>query len=60
MPEGDTIYRRSGRPCVQCGTAIRMRRQGSDARFTYFYPSCQAVTQAATRTPDISATETRD
>jgi endonuclease-8 len=49
------VYRRSGRPCYQCGTAIQMRRQGADARSTYFCPRCQAVTQAATRTSDASA-----
>ena len=49
------VYRRSGRPCYQCGTAIQMRRQGADARSTYFCPSCQAVTQGATRPSDTSA-----
>jgi endonuclease-8 len=38
------VYRRRGRPCHQCGTAIQMRRQGAEARSTYFCPSCQAVT----------------
>ena len=36
------VYGRSGRPCRRCGTAIRMRRQGADARSTYWCPSCQA------------------
>jgi endonuclease VIII len=49
------VYRRSGRPCYRCGTAIRMRRQGADARSTYFCPRCQGVAQAATRTPDTWA-----
>ena len=35
------VYRREGRPCRQCGTSIRMRRQGIDRRSTYFCPSCQ-------------------
>jgi endonuclease-8 len=35
------VYRRQGRPCLRCGTPIRMRRQGTDARSTYWCPSCQ-------------------
>jgi len=37
------VYRRSGRPCYECGTPIRLRRQGEDARSTYFCPRCQRV-----------------
>ena len=37
------VYRRSGRPCYQCSTPIRVRRQGEDARSTYFCPRCQGV-----------------
>ena len=36
------VYKRSGRPCRRCGTLIRARRQGSQARTTYWCPSCQA------------------
>jgi len=36
------VYRRSGRPCRRCGTAIRMRRQGTDARSTYWCTRCQS------------------
>ncbi len=36
------VYRRSGRPCRRCGTTIRMRRQGTDARSTYWCPRCQS------------------
>jgi endonuclease-8 len=35
------VYGRSGRPCLRCGTPVRMRRQGEDGRSTYFCPSCQ-------------------
>lgn len=35
------VYRRRGRPCLRCGTPIRMRRQGADARSTYWCPGCQ-------------------
>lgn len=36
------VYGRSGRRCYRCGTVIRMRRQGTDGRSTYFCPGCQA------------------
>lgn len=36
------VYGRNGRPCRRCGTAIRMRRQGTDARSTYWCAACQA------------------
>jgi endonuclease-8 len=36
------VYGRSGRPCRACGGPIRMRRQGEDARSTYFCPHCQS------------------
>ena len=43
-PEGRIwVYRRSGRRCYLCGTPIQARRQGEDARSTYFCPSCQNV-----------------
>ncbi len=35
------VYRRAGQPCRTCGRAIEMRRQGSDARSTYWCPHCQ-------------------
>ena len=37
------VYRRTGRSCHECGTPIRVRRQGEDARSTYFCPRCQRV-----------------
>ncbi len=36
------VYGRRGRPCRRCGTAILARRQGDDARTTYWCPKCQA------------------
>ena len=36
------VYRRSGEPCPRCGTPIRMRRQGTAARSTYWCPACQS------------------
>jgi len=35
------VYRRSGQPCLRCGTAIRRAVQGEQARSTYFCPDCQ-------------------
>ena len=35
------VYGRSGDPCRVCGEPIRMRRQGIDARSTYYCPQCQ-------------------
>ena len=35
------VYRRQHAPCLRCGTAIAMRRQGDLARSTYFCPACQ-------------------
>lgn len=37
------VYGRSGEPCRVCGEPIRMRRQGIDARSTYYCPRCQHV-----------------
>lgn len=34
-------YRRKGRPCPRCGTAIRSWPQGEGARMTYWCPECQ-------------------
>jgi endonuclease VIII len=36
------VYRKAGRPCPRCGTAIRSAAQGDSARTTYWCPSCQA------------------
>ena len=35
------VYGRARLPCRRCGTAIRVRKQGPDARFTYWCSSCQ-------------------
>jgi len=35
------VYRRSGRPCRRCGTVIRSRAQGEQARTSYWCPTCQ-------------------
>jgi endonuclease-8 len=35
------VYSRGGDPCRRCGTPIRYRKQGADARSTYWCPKCQ-------------------
>jgi endonuclease VIII len=35
------VYSRGGQPCRKCGTAIASRKDGDDARVTYWCPSCQ-------------------
>jgi endonuclease-8 len=36
------VYGRAGEPCRKCGTPIDSRKQGEDARITYWCPRCQA------------------
>jgi len=38
------VYGRGGQPCLTCGTLVRVRRQGTAGRTTYYCPRCQAVT----------------
>jgi endonuclease VIII len=35
------VYRRQGRECRRCGAAVMMRKQGVQARSTYWCPECQ-------------------
>ncbi len=35
------VYKRAGEPCRRCGTAIQSRKQGLDARTTFWCPQCQ-------------------
>ena len=37
------VYSRGGRPCRRCGTRIASRKDGDDARVTYWCPSCQPL-----------------
>jgi endonuclease-8 len=43
------VYGRTGRPCGRCGTLIRARRQGDQARTTYWCPGCQPERASAER-----------
>jgi len=36
------VYRRKGRPCLRCRTAIKSWPQGDGARMAYWCPGCQA------------------
>jgi endonuclease VIII len=36
-----SVYGRQGKPCYDCGTPIRMQRQGAHRRSTYYCPRCQ-------------------
>jgi endonuclease-8 len=37
------VYSRGGRPCRRCGTAISSRKDGDDARVTYWCSQCQPL-----------------
>ena len=37
------VYGRSGRPCLECGTSIQIRRQGTSGRTTYWCANCQPL-----------------
>lgn len=41
------VYRRQGQECRRCGAAIHMRKQGEQARSTYWCPVCQPWVPAA-------------
>ncbi len=40
------VYGRARLPCRRCGTPIRIRKQGGDARLTYWCPKCQSAGRA--------------
>jgi endonuclease VIII len=37
------VYGRDGMPCRKCGTPIEKRKQGVDARITFWCPNCQRL-----------------
>ncbi len=39
--EGLWVYRRQGQECRRCGARVMMRKQGLQARSTYWCPECQ-------------------
>jgi endonuclease-8 len=54
-PGGVAVYGRTGRPCRRCGTIIRSRRQGEQARTTYWCPTCQPAPAATAETAATAA-----
>jgi endonuclease-8 len=47
--EGLAVYGRARQPCHRCGTLVEARRQGTQARTTYWCPSCQPHASAGPR-----------
>ena len=43
------VYHRRGEPCRRCGEAIEARKQGEDARTSFWCPQCQPLARAAKR-----------
>ena len=43
------VYGRARSACRRCGTPIRIRKQGADARLTYWCPRCQANAESKTQ-----------
>jgi endonuclease-8 len=35
------VYSRAGHPCRRCGATVKIDKRGTDARLTYWCPSCQ-------------------
>ena len=42
------VYGRRNEPCRKCGTSIQSRKQGIDARTTFWCPQCQPEAQRIT------------
>jgi endonuclease-8 len=43
------VYQRRGEPCRKCGAAIESRKQGMDARATFWCAVCQPMASSATK-----------
>jgi endonuclease-8 len=43
------VYKRRGEPCRRCGAPIESRKQGLDARTTFWCPNCQPIEISAAR-----------
>ena len=55
------VYGRQGQECRRCGAAIAMRKQGVQARSTYWCPACQPWIAAAgqSEAPPVGRTQAR-
>lgn len=51
------VYGRRGEPCRRCGSAIHMRKQGTQARTTFWCPRCQPMTAQVRAHEDAAAIE---
>jgi endonuclease VIII len=40
-PRRRAVHARGGRPCLRCGSPVRVRAQGAQGRLTYHCPQCQ-------------------
>lgn len=49
------VYGRMGAPCRRCGAALHMRKQGEQARTTFWCPSCQPMQAGATESESVKA-----
>lgn len=47
VPGGLAVYGRAGLGCRRCGTPVQARRQGEQARTTYWCPACQPARAGA-------------
>jgi endonuclease-8 len=52
------VYGRKGKECRRCGEIIAMRKQGEQARSTYWCPSCQPWISTAGQLPDAPRGDT--
>ena len=50
------VYRRTGEPCRRCGASIESRKQGLDARTTFWCANCQPLESSAAARPSVRAT----
>jgi endonuclease-8 len=50
------VYHRRGEPCRRCGTAIESRKQGIEARTTFWCPACQPMQVASKRASKAAGT----
>jgi endonuclease-8 len=49
------VYGRQGEECRRCGALVQMRKQGEQARSTYWCPSCQPWIAASGQTAEAPA-----
>ncbi len=50
------VYRRRSEPCRKCGTPIESRKQGTDARTSFWCPQCQPMIGVSTSVPESRQT----